>query len=121
MIGEAYAEAFSSAVDHGAFDTMIYARLEQRKLQARIEELENQQERMNMSRVKMDSLAANLIAHARTYHPHMRHVLGIGGSRHSADEPPTRGLRDILLREMEQEDATTQRVVMKHPEMRKVS
>lgn len=89
-------------------------------MQARIEELETQQEKIAADKVKLDSLAANLIAHARTYHPHMRHVLGIDGVKQREDDPPTKGLRDLLLHEMEQEDAVTQRVVLKHPEMRKV-
>lgn len=66
----------------------------------------------------MDSLAADLIVHARTYHPHMRHVLGI--DKHHRELEPSRALKDLLLTEMAEEDETTQEIILSHPEMRQV-
>jgi hypothetical protein len=120
VVAEAYAGAFSTAVSSGAYDMQVYNRLQVRAVQARVEALEKRNAELMANQLRLDGLATDLIAHARTYHPHMRHVYGIDSHKRHSHHEPSRKLRDLLLQEMAAEDERAQHVVLKHPEMRKV-
>jgi hypothetical protein len=98
----------------------VYNRLRARAAQGRIEELERRNTGLMANKWCLDQLAADLIAHARNYHPHMRHVYGIGDYKQRSNDEPSRKLKELLLQEMAAEDERTRHVVLKHPEMRKV-
>lgn len=120
VIAEAYAGAFSTAVSSGAYDVQVYNRLQVRAVQARVEVLERRNAELMANKLRLEGLATDLIAHARTYHPHMRHVYAIDShKRHSHDEP-SRKLKELLLQELAAEDERAQHVILKHAEMRKV-
>jgi hypothetical protein len=116
VIGEAYAGAFGAVLEKGTFDNFIYLKVKSRS-ERRAEE-RALEATLAASRAQMDSLAADLIVHARTYHPHMRHVLGLD-KRHR-DLAPSKALKDLLITEMLEEDEATQEIILSHPEMRQV-
>lgn len=120
VIAEAYAGAFSTAVSSGTYDTQVYNRLKARATQARIEELERRNAELVANTLRLDELAADLIAHARTYHPHVRHVYDIDRHKRHSHEEPSRKLKELLVQEMAGEDEMTHHVVLKHRDMWKV-
>ena len=120
VIAEAFSGAFSTVVASGAYDSQVYNRLQVRAIQARVEELERRNVELLANKIRLDELAADLVAHARAYHPHMRHVYGIDGHKRHSHNEPSRKLKELLVQEMASEDERTHHIILKHPEMRKV-
>ncbi|KAF8318708.1 hypothetical protein DL93DRAFT_2164886 [Clavulina sp. PMI_390] len=142
IISEAYAGAFTSAVE--SEDARLLARLREKHAQARRLELAKRNEELVLSGAisaaaaneaastlpTLEQFAADLIRHARTYHPHMRKIFGVdelrygeslggGGSSGSTGQQPSRKLKELVLEELSGEDARTQHIVMKNADFRK--
>ena len=122
VVSEVWSGKYRLALEKGTLDHYIHEKL---SLLARSRAAKHAEDaRAAAKSATADSLASDLIKHARIYHPHLRHAFssysGIGASTAHPWDAPSDELKELLLEEMGEEDDLSRTVMLKNADMRRV-